>query len=157
MNRSRSNRSSSNSETHKDVDDSDATPLHETVEFLWACNYVVRDAWKDDYKLISKTNLHERTYSAVCDGTRLQANLVQSARNQAVEAIKSVVTRSKNGKTASQPHFTTPSVRYDKRSATFHDDYVSLSTVSGRVEADHVLPPEGENPHTKYLRNDDYE
>ena len=28
-----------------DVDDSDATLLHETVEeYLWACNYVVRNA-----------------------------------------------------------------------------------------------------------------
>ncbi len=141
-----------------DVDDSDATLLHETVEeYLWACNYVVRDAWQDDYKLTSKTKLHERTYSAVRGETRLQANLVQSARNKAAEAIRGVVARWKNGKKASQPHFTTPSVRYDKRSATFHDDYVSLSTVNGRVEAEYVLPPEGENPHTKYLRNDDYE
>jgi len=124
---------------------------------LWACNYVVRDAWTDDYKPISKTKLHERTYSAVRDETRLQANLVQSARNKAAEAIKGVVARWKNGKKASQPNFTTPSVRYDKRSATFHGDYVSLSTVNGRVEADYVLPPESENPHTKYLRNDDYE
>ena len=141
-----------------DMDDSDATLLHETVEeYLWACNYVVQDAWQDDYKPTSKTELHDRTYSDVRDQTRLQANLVQSARNRAAEAIKGVVARWKNGKTASQPHFTTPSVRYDKRSATFHDDHVSLSTVNGRIEADYVLPPEGDNPQTKYLRNDEYE
>ncbi|MFC4987842.1 RNA-guided endonuclease InsQ/TnpB family protein [Saliphagus infecundisoli] len=141
-----------------DVDDSDATLLHKTVEeYLWAANYIVRDAWQDDYKPTSKTKLHERTYSAVRGETRLQANLVQSARNKAAEAIKGVVARWKNGKKSSQPHFTTPSVRYDKRSATFHEDYVSLSTVNGRVEAKYVLPPEGENPQTKYLRNDDYE
>jgi hypothetical protein len=63
----------------------------------------------------------------VRDQTRLQANLVQSARNKAAEAIKGVVARWKRGKKASQPHFTTLSVRYDKRSATFHDDHVSLS------------------------------
>jgi len=50
-----------------------------------------------------------------------------------------------------------PSVRYHKRSATFHDDRVSLSTVYGRVEAEYVLPLEGDNPKTKYLRNDEYE
>ena len=76
------------------------------------------------------------------DQTRLQANLVQSARNKAAEAIKGVVARWKRGKKASQPHFTTLSVRYDKRSATFHDDHVSLSTVNGRVKAEYVLPPE---------------
>jgi IS605 OrfB family transposase len=141
-----------------DVDDSDAALLHETVEeYLWAANYVVRDAWQDDYKPTSKTKLHDRTYSAVREQTRLQANLVQSARNKAAEAIKGVVARWKQGKKASQPHFTTPSVRYDKRSATFHADHVSLSTVGGRVEAEYVLPPDGDNPQTEYLRNDDYE
>jgi len=91
------------------------------------------------------------------DQTRLQANLVQSARNRAAEAIKSVVARWQNGKKASQPHFTPPSVRYDKQSATFHDNHVSLSTVNWRIEAEYVLPPEGDNPQTKSLRNDEYE
>ena len=141
-----------------DVDDSDATLLHETVEeYLWACNYVVRDAWQDDYKPTSKTELHDRTYADVREQTCLQANLVQSARNRAAEAIKGVVARWKHGKKASQPHFTTSSIRYDKRSATFHADRVSLSTVNGRIEAEYVLPPEGDNPQTRYLRNDDYE
>jgi len=141
-----------------DVADSDEALLHETVEeYLWAANYVVRDAWQDDDKPTSKTKLHDRTYSAVREQTRLQANLVQSARNKAAEAIKGVVARWKQGKTASQPQFTTPSVRYDKRSATFHADHVSLSTVGGRIEAEYVLPPEGDNPHTEYLRNDEYE
>ncbi|AWB28098.1 RNA-guided endonuclease InsQ/TnpB family protein [Halococcoides cellulosivorans] len=141
-----------------DIDDSDADLLHETVdEYLWACNYVVGDAWQDEYKPTSKTELHDRTYADVRDQTRLQANLVQSARNRAAEAIKSVVARWKDGKMASRPEFTTPSVRYDRRSATFHDDRVSLSTVDGRIEAEYVLPPEGDNPQTKYLRTDDSE
>ena len=56
-----------------DVDDSDAILLHETVEeYLWACNYVVRNAWQDDYKPTSKTKLHDRTYSEVREQTRLQ-------------------------------------------------------------------------------------
>ena len=141
-----------------EVDDSDADLLHETIEeYLWACNYVVEDAWSDDYIPTSNTTLHERTYSDVREQTRLQANLVQSARNRAAEAITGVVGRWQNGQQASQPHFTAPSVRYDKRSATFHDDHVSLSTVGGRIEADYVLPPAGDNPQTAYLRNDDYE
>ena len=141
-----------------DMDDSDATLLHKTVkQYLWACNYVVQDAWKDDYKPTSKRKLHNRTYDDVRDQTRLQANLVQSARNKAAEAIKSVVERWKQGKQASKPNFTTPSIRYDKRSATFHDDHVSLSTVNGRIDVEYILPPEGDNPQTSYLRNNDYE
>ncbi|TQQ83356.1 transposase [Halonotius terrestris] len=141
-----------------DVTDSDTALLHETIdEYLWACNYVVDDAWQDDFKPTSKTKLHDRTYADVREQTHLQANLVQSARNKAAEAIKGVVERWKQGEQASKPHFTTPSIRYDKRSATFHDDHVSLSTVDGRIDAEYVLPPEGGNPHTTYLRNDDYE
>jgi putative transposase len=141
-----------------EVTDSDATALHETIEeYLWAANYVVDDAWQDEYKPTSKQTLHDRTYADVREQTRLQANLVQSARNRAAEAIKGVVARWQNGKQASRPQFSTPSVRYDKRSATFHDDHVSLSTVEGRIEAAYVLPPEGDNPHTEYLRNEDYE
>ena len=87
----------------------------------------------------------------------VDANLVQSARNRAAEAIKGVVARWKRGKKASKPRFTTPSVRYDKRSATFHDGSVSLSTVNGRIEAEYVLPPEGDNPQTTYLRDGEYE
>jgi IS605 OrfB family transposase len=141
-----------------DVDDSDAAPLHETAdEFLQAANHVVRDAWQEEKIPTAKQELHDRTYSDVREQTRLQANLVQAARNKAAEAIKGVLARWRQDKRASQPHFTTFSVRYDKRSATFHDDHVSLSTVNGRVEAEYVLPPEGENPQTTYLRNDDYE
>ena len=138
-----------------DVDDSDAALLHETAdEFLDAANYVVRDAWQEDKIPAAKQELHDRTYSEVRERTRLQANLVQAARNKAAEAIKGVLARWKQGKRASQPHFTTFLVRYDKRSATFHNDHVSLSTVNGRITAEYILPPEGDNPQTTYLRND---
>jgi predicted transposase len=141
-----------------DVDDSDATLLHDTAdEFLDAANYVVRDAWQEEQIPTAKQELHDRTYSEVREQTRLQANLVQAARNKAAEAIRGVLARWKQGKRASQPHFTAFSVRYDKRSATFHEDHVSLSTVNGRIKAEYVLPPEGDNPQTTYLRNDDYE
>ena len=141
-----------------DVDDSDAALLHDTAdEFLEAANYVVRDAWQEEKIPTAKQELHERTYSEVRGRTRLQANLVQAARNKAAEAIKGVLARWKQGKRASQPHFTTFSVRYDKRSAAFYGDHVSLSTVNGRINAEYLLPPEGDNPQTTYLRNDDYE
>lgn len=83
---------------------------------------------------------------------------VQAARNKAAEACKSVVARWKQGKKASKPTFTSPHVVYDHRTATFHDDYVSLATTDGRVEADCVLPEEDSNtPHSEYLSSDEYE
>ncbi len=47
---------------------------------------------------------------------------------------------------------------YDKRSATFYRDHVSLSTVNGRIECDYVLPDDAERtPIGEYLLNEDYE
>jgi IS605 OrfB family transposase len=45
---------------------------------------------------------------------------------------------------------------YDKRSATFHRDHVSLSTVDGRVECDYILPDDSETPPTKYVEDDEF-
>jgi len=99
-----------------DVADSDADLLHETIsEFLWAANYVVDHAWKGEYKTTSKAQLQRETYNDVRAETRLQANLVQNARNKAADAVQSVVARWKQGDYAGKPHFSTPTLVYDKR------------------------------------------
>jgi transposase, IS605 OrfB family, central region len=68
------------------------------------------------------------------------------------------VARLKKQERTSQPHFDAWSVVYDKRSATFHRDHVSLSTVNGRVECDYVIPDDPEEtPIGEYLLNEDYE
>ncbi|MFB6251754.1 MAG: RNA-guided endonuclease InsQ/TnpB family protein [Halobellus sp.] len=142
-----------------DVDSHDSALLHETVdEFLWAAQYVADYAFDGEYITTSKSDLHEKTYSDVRDQTRLHSNHVQAARNKATAACKSVAARREQGKSASKPDFTAPHVVYDHRSATFHDDYVSLATVEGRIEADYVLPenPDG-TPHQEYLFSDAYE
>jgi len=46
---------------------------------------------------------------------------------------------------------------YDKRSATFHRDHVSPSTVDGRVECDYILPDDSETPPIKYVSDEDFE
>ena len=143
-----------------DVTESDAALLHDTVDqFRDAANHVVRHARDDDgYVLTSKRRLHDRTYADVREATDLHANLVQAARSRAAEALKSVVAKWKQGKNASLPHFTSPFLDYDKRSATFHDDHASLSTVGGRITAKYVLPGEDrETPHSQYLLTEDYE
>jgi len=141
------------------VADSDADLLHETIsEFLWAANYVVDHAWRGGYKTTSKAQLQAETYDDVREQTRLHANLVQNARNKAADAVQGVVARWKQGEYAGKPHFSTPTVVYDKRCATFHDESVSLATVKGRIEAEYILPDEDrDTPHSRYLDNDDYE
>jgi putative transposase len=143
-----------------DVDSDDAALLEDTVDtFLWSAQYVVDHAFQGEYVTTSKTTLDDETYGDVREKTDgFNGGLVQSARNKAAEACKSVVARWKNGKKASKPRFTSSHVVYDHRTATFHDDYVSLATTDGRVEADYVLPDEDtDTPHSEYLFSDEYE
>ena len=46
---------------------------------------------------------------------------------------------------------------YDKRSATFYRNKISLSTVSGRVECDFELPADSPTPYEECVLSEDYE
>ena len=143
-----------------DVDSDDAALLEDTVDtFLWSAQYVANHAFQGEYVTTSKTTLDNETYDDVREKTDgFNGGLVQAARNKAAEACKSVVERWKQGKNASKPSMTSPHVVYDRRTATFHDDYVSLATTDGRVEADYRLPENIDGtPHGEYLFSDDYE
>ncbi len=63
----------------------------------------------------------------------------------------------KNGRRVSQPEFTSWSIVYDKRSATFYRNKVSLSTVNGRVECDFELPAESPTPYEQYVLSEKFE
>jgi IS605 OrfB family transposase len=142
-----------------DVDSDDAALLRKTIDqFLWAAQYVTDHAFNGEYVTTSKTTLNDETYDDVREATDLHSNHVQSARNKAAEACNGVVRRWKQGKKASKPQFSSPHLVYESRTATFHDEYVSLATVDGRIEADYVLPENPENtPHKKYLYSDEYD
>ncbi|SDJ77712.1 transposase, IS605 OrfB family, central region [Halovenus aranensis] len=143
-----------------DVDSDGAALLEDTVDtFLWCAQYVTDHAFEGEYVTTSKTTLDDETYDEVREATDgFNGGLVQAARNKAAEACKSVVARWKNGKKASKPHFTSPHVVYDHRTATLHDDHVGLATTDGRIEADYVLPDKAsDTPHADYLFSDEYE
>jgi IS605 OrfB family transposase len=142
------------------VDSDDTALLRDTVDtFLWCAQYVTDYAFHGEYVTTSKHTLDDETYDDVREVTDgFNGGLVQAARNKAADACKSVVARWNNGKKASKPRFTSPHVVYDHRTATFHDKYVSLATVDGRIEADYVLPDEdGDTPHAEYFFSDEYE
>ncbi|MBX0324833.1 transposase [Halomicroarcula sp. F13] len=142
-----------------DVESADANLLHETIrQFLNAADYVVDVAQDGEWVETRKSVLHDETYSAIRDRTDLHSNHVQSARDRAVDALKSVVAKWKRGEYASLPAFTTPFCEYNQRNATFYDDHATLSTVDGRVTVEYVFPDENrDTPHSQYLLNDDYE
>ena len=141
------------------VADSDADLLRETIrQFLDAANYVVDAAYDGEWVETRKSVLHDETYSDVRDRTALHSNHVQSARDRAVDALKSVVAKWSKGRYSALPTFTTPFVEYNQRNATFHEDSASLATVDGRVTVEYVLPDEDrDTPHSRYLLNDEYE
>ncbi|WP_136602852.1 RNA-guided endonuclease InsQ/TnpB family protein [Salinigranum halophilum] len=136
--------------------------LHQTkTRFLHCANTTAQWAWRHphDHCVTSKRKAESALYERLRDETEsLHANLVQKGIRRAIEATKSGVARLRKGERTSQPEFDAWSVVYDKRSATFHRDHVSLATVDGRVECDYVLPddPEG-TPIGEYLLNEAYE
>jgi len=144
-----------------DVSTERCDDLHQTKnQFLHCANTTAAWAWRhpNDYCVTSKQKAENALYERLRTETELTANLVQKGIRRAIEATKSGVARLKKGDNTSQPHFDAWSVVYDKRSATFYRDHVSLSTVNGRVECDYALPddPEG-TPIGEYLLNEDYE
>jgi len=143
-----------------DIPDGADASLRETVEqFKHCANTASEWCWHGDdgSHVTSKAKAETALYDQLKTETDLTANLVQKGIRRAVEAIKSGVERLKRGEDTSKPHFSADSVVYDKRSATFHRDHVSLSTVDGRIECDYILPDDSETPPTKYVADEDFE
>jgi len=134
--------------------------LRETIEqFKYCSNTASEWCWHGDdgYHITSKAKAEDALYDQLREDTELTANLVQKGIHQAVESIKSGVERLKNDQDTFRPKFTADTAVYDKRSATFHRDHVSLSTPDGRIECDYILPENPKTPPTKYVANEDYE
>ncbi len=138
-----------------DVPDERHDDLHQTIQqFQTAVNYTVDHGENDDgYLITNKSTIHDKVYHDLRDETDLPANLVVRSYSKAVEMLKSTVEDWKNGNSRPLPTFDQPTVVYDKRTLTIKDEYATLSTVNGRVEADFVL---GEYQRS-YLDADDYE
>ena len=137
-----------------DVDDHDDTLLHRTVQrFKQAAQVAVDEGWNDDGRLVtSKTELHHRSYEkarAATDG--LNADLVQAARNRAADALNTCAAKREKREDPSKPLFTSDFVHYNTNAVTYYDDYATLATVDGRVEAQFVRPDAPDAPQHRYL------
>jgi hypothetical protein len=111
--------------------------LHQTKDqFLHCANTAAEWAWRypNDDCVTSTKQSESALYDRLREETDyMHANLVQKGIRRAIEATKNGVARVKKGEATSQPHFEAWSVVYDKRSATFHRDHVSLSERLRRV------------------------
>ncbi|MBP1986184.1 RNA-guided endonuclease InsQ/TnpB family protein [Halolamina salifodinae] len=143
------------------VPDERRDDLHETArQFLHCANRAAEFCWSDDSYtecVTANTTARDVLYDELRDETDLTANLVQEAIRRAVQAVKGCVERWKKGKRVSQPEFTSWSMLYDKRSATFYRNKVSLSTVNGRVECDFELPSDSPTPYERYVLSEEFE
>ena len=143
------------------VPDERRDDLHESArQFLHCANRAAEFCWSDEsYTECVTVNTTARgaLYDNLREETDLTANLVQEAIRRGVHAVTGCVERWKNGKRVSQPEFTSWSMLYDKRSATFYRNKISLSTVSGRVECDFELPSDSPTPYERYALSEEFE
>ncbi|MDB2272522.1 transposase [Halorubrum ezzemoulense] len=143
------------------VPDERRDDLHESAgQFLHCANRAAEFCWSDEsYTECVTVNTTARSalYDDLREETDLTANLVQEAIRRGVHAVTGCVERWKNGKRVSQPEFTSWSMLYDKRSATFYRNKISLSTVNGRVECDFELPSDSPTPYERYVLSEEFE
>jgi len=143
------------------VSDEQRDALHRTAEqYLYCANHTADYCWSDISFTECKTNkrqVRDALYSDLREETGLQAQLVQAAIRRAVEAVKGVVERWKEGQRVSCPMFTAETMDYDMRSATFYRRKASLSTVEGRIEPSFVLPADSPTPYEQYVLSEEYE
>lgn len=108
--------------------------LLRTAEQHTCCyNATVAEGW--DSQTVNGVTLHHSTYYPLRERFPDQpAQLVCSARAQAVESLRSARTRLKQGKKASQPVSSLQAIRYDQRTYTISlaEGWTTLASVAGR-------------------------
>jgi IS605 OrfB family transposase len=104
-------------------------------------NAVAAYGWQHEQR--NGVALHKATYYPLrAEHPTLPSQLVVAARTKANEALKSALTRRKQGRKASCPAGTMVPIRYDVRSYRLIEQTASLATVSGRQ-----VVPFATNPH----------
>jgi len=138
---------------------SDEQLLRKTVtEFIEGCQIAVDMAWK---RCHSKSDVQNLAYNDMLEHTELGSQHVILACHRAAENIKSCISRWQDGKKASKPTYTSPTITYDSRTMTLFEDQqqVSLTTCGdhSRVRADLVLPDNQDGYQHQYLSSNEWE
>ena len=144
--------------TRLSLSESDKQLLQQTVTaYLRGCQIALDMAWE---RCHSKFDVQSLAYDEVREHTGLGSEHTILACHQAAENIKSCLSRWKDGKRASKPTYTSPTVTYDSRTMTlFEDQQVSLTTYGdhSRVRADLVLPDKEDGYQYQYLSSTEWE
>jgi IS605 OrfB family transposase len=145
--------------TRLDVSLTEESLLRDTIkEWKQGCQIAVDKAWE---RCHSKSDVQQLAYDEVRENTHLGSQHTILACHQAAENIKSCITRRQDGKKASKPTYTSPTVTYDSRTMTVfpEKEQVSLTTHGdhSRVRANLVLPAEEHGYQHQYLDRDEWE
>jgi IS605 OrfB family transposase len=141
------------------VSPTDESLLRDTIEeWKQGCQIAVDKAWE---RCHSKSDVQQLAYDDVRENTSLGSQHAILACHQAAENIKSCIARRQDGKKASNPTYTSPTVTYDSRTMTVfpEKEQVSLTTYGDhvRVRADLVLPDDEDGYQHQYLDSDEWE
>ena len=98
-------------------------------------------------------------YDEIRDETALSSQHTILAIHRAAENVNTCVSRREDGKAASKPTYTSPTVSYDTRTMTLfpETEQVSLTTTGSRVRCDLVLPEEDDGYQYEYLDDEEWE
>ncbi|QSG01822.1 RNA-guided endonuclease InsQ/TnpB family protein [Natranaeroarchaeum sulfidigenes] len=142
--------------TRISVDDEQRELLEETItEWKRGCQIATDLAWG---KCSKKSDVQPLAYDTVRGETDLGSQHAILATHQSAQAITSCLERQSNGKVASKPTFSAPTVKYDTRTLTlFDDDTVSLTTIESRVRCPLALPNDGDGYQRQYLDSEEWD
>jgi len=140
------------------VSSTDEPLLRDTVEeWKQGCQIAVDKAWE---RCHSKSDVQQLAYDDVQENTALGSQHAILACHQAAENIKSCISRRQDGKKASKPTYTSPTVTYDSRTMTIFPEkkQVSLTTHGdhSRVRAGLVLPNDEDGYQHQYLDSNEW-
>jgi putative transposase len=123
-------------------------------EWKRGCQIATDLAWG---RCNTKSDVQPLAYDDVREHTDLGSQHSILATHQAAQAISSCLERRAQGKKASKPTFTAPTIKYDARSMTFFDDdTVSLATTESRVRCELALPDADDGYQQQYLDSDNW-
>ncbi len=133
--------------------------LHATVdEWLDGCNTASNLVWENKH---TQSGVRSIAKNTVQRETGLNSQHSILACHEVASSIQSCIERRKQGERATQPHFTSKSITYDRRTLTVFPEreQVSLTVLDdhSRVNADLALPSEEDGYQYQYLDNEEWE
>jgi len=110
--------------------------LLETMrQYSLSAQYALDTGW--DNGTYFKRELHHLTYYPIRETLELPAQLICSSRDKACESLKAL----RKAKKPTKPQFKELlTIRYDARSFTFKETFVTLASVEGRTKIDLKIP-----------------